>query len=369
MRCNFFFNLKNFKESHLSQLGRTSTLDHPNGESKLATTACSLALQTENDPEITLKVLKQGREVILRLFMNDQNDIFELKAVYSELYARYENFRLKMNKPVENITNDKTRKIVFTNRTKTFAELEKCVQHIQQLFGFSYFHKNLTVKQMQSCSTTNSIVVVTSLISEVMLLLLLSTRSLFDLSAGQVKNWIVRNFTTTSLYDRGRKNRVYLQFLSWLWHECVSPVLDELQCYVQPSAGSTRRTKWYRRITKFGSSSKHYEIKLCIKTKISASKNELFCNHKQIKKIKDLKVMQAMIWLRKNKSDWSFVPHARIATYSYKSDWREQTWKRVCANDSEVKRLWSIFVCLPASLIIGRLLLGARKPQRFCNFH
>ena len=89
-------------------------LDHQNQQyvvfqfSELATTACFLVFQTKHDFEIILEVLEQERELILRFFMNDRNDIFELKTDYSELYARYENFRLKVNKSVENITDDKT---------------------------------------------------------------------------------------------------------------------------------------------------------------------------------------------------------------------------------------------------------------------
>lgn len=64
--------------------------------SELATTARSL-----KDPETALKVLEQKREVVLGLLMNDRSNNFELKAIYSELYARYEILRLEVNKPVK----------------------------------------------------------------------------------------------------------------------------------------------------------------------------------------------------------------------------------------------------------------------------
>lgn len=174
------------------------SLDHQNQQyvvshfSGLITTACSLAFQIGKDLEAALEVLEQGRGVILRLLMNDRSDTFELKAVYSELYTRYESLRLEVNKPVKDITDDRTRKIAFTNRTEALAKLEECVQHIQLLHEFSYFHKGLIAKQMQSCSTTSSIVVVniTNLKSDVVIVIVNAFKvlPLFGLSAGQAKD-------------------------------------------------------------------------------------------------------------------------------------------------------------------------------------
>ncbi|KAI9778854.1 MAG: hypothetical protein M1839_007817, partial [Geoglossum umbratile] len=64
------------------------------------------------------------------------------------------------------------------------------------------------------------------------------------LSAHQAEDWINQDLTTTSLGDRGRKNKAYLQFLSWLWRGCVRPVLDELHCYEQRSAENLPRVWW-----------------------------------------------------------------------------------------------------------------------------
>jgi hypothetical protein len=93
---------------------------------------------------------------------------------------------------------------------------------------------------MQGCSTAGSIVVVniTDLKSDAIIVTpdALKVLRLPGLSARQAKDWIKQGLTTTSLNDRGRKNKAYLQFLSWLWRVCVKPVLDELHCYVQPSA-------------------------------------------------------------------------------------------------------------------------------------
>ena len=230
------------------------SLDHQDQQyvvshfSGLATSACSLALQTGKGPEAALEVLEQGRGVILRLLMDDRSNTSELKAVYPELCVQYESLRFEVNKPVKDVTDDRTRTATSTSRMEAIAKLEKCVRGIQQRPGFSQFHKGLTAKQMRSCSTAGSIIVVniTNLRSDAVIVTANAFKvlPLPGLSAGQAKDWINQDLTTTSLNDRGRKNKAYLQFLSWLWHECVRHVLDELYCYMQPSANDLPRVWW-----------------------------------------------------------------------------------------------------------------------------
>ncbi|KAH0539149.1 hypothetical protein FGG08_004321 [Glutinoglossum americanum] len=216
--------------------------------SGLATTTCSLALQTGQGPEASLEVLEQGRGVILSLLMNDQSDTSELKVAYPQLCARYESLRLEVNKPAENISDDHTRRTASMSRIEAIAKLEKCVRDIQQLPGFGQFHKGLTAKQMQSCSTEGSIVVVnvTDLRSDAIIITadVFKVLPLASLSVHQAKDWINQDLTTTSSSNRGRKNKVYLQFLSWLWRESVKPVLDELHYYGEPSAENLPRVWW-----------------------------------------------------------------------------------------------------------------------------
>ena len=135
------------------------SLDHQDQQyivshfSGLATTACSLALQTGKGPGVALEVLEQGRGVILSLLMDDRSDTSKLKAAYPQLCGQYESLRLEVNKPAKNITDDRTRRTASMSRLEAIAKLEKCVQDIQQLPGFGQFHKGLTAKQIQRCST------------------------------------------------------------------------------------------------------------------------------------------------------------------------------------------------------------------------
>ena len=180
--------------------------------------------------------------------MDDRSDTSKLKAAYPQLCGQYESLRLEVNKPAENITDDRTRRTTSTSRLEAIAKFERCIQDIQQLPGFGQFYKGLTAKQMQRCSTKGSIVVVN--ITDLMSDAIIVTANVFKvlplpgLRAREAKDWINQDLTTTSLSDRGRKNKAYLQFLSWLWRGCVRPVLDELHYYVQPSAENLPRIWW-----------------------------------------------------------------------------------------------------------------------------
>tara|TARA_R110002003_G_scaffold2127_2_gene24114 strand:+ start:5245 stop:6489 length:1245 start_codon:yes stop_codon:yes gene_type:complete len=150
--------------------------------------------------------------------------------------------------PVEDVTDDRTQKAASTNRIEALAQLEDCVRDIQHLPRFGRFHKGLKTKQMQNCATEGSIVVIniTNLRSDAIIVTANAFKvlPLPGLGANQAKDWISQDLTTTSKNDSDRKNKAYFQFLSWLWRECVRPVLDKLPFHVQPSADDLPRIWW-----------------------------------------------------------------------------------------------------------------------------
>jgi tetratricopeptide (TPR) repeat protein len=229
------------------------SLDHQDQQyvvahfSGLATTACSLALHTGQSPEAALEVLERGRGVILSLLIDDRSDTSKLNAAYPEVCARYESLLVQVNTSTKDVADDRTQ-TATASRTEALALLAECIRDIQQLPGFDQFHKGLTAKQMQACAKRGSIVVVnvTNLRSDAIVVTAKGFRvsQLPGLSADQAKDWISKDLTTTSRSDRGRKNKAYLDFLSWLWRECARPVLDGLHCHAQPSADDLPRIWW-----------------------------------------------------------------------------------------------------------------------------
>ncbi|KAF2185927.1 TPR-like protein [Zopfia rhizophila CBS 207.26] len=191
--------------------------------SGLATTACSLALQTGKGPEAALEVLEQGRGVILSILMDDRSDTSELKAAYPLLCAQYESLCLEVNKSTKDIMDDRIRRSASASRREAIAKLEQC------------FHKGLTAKQMQSCSAEGSVIVVnvTDLRSDAIIVTA-------DASS-KAQDWVNQDLTAPL---KNGNNKAYCQFLLWLWHGCVRPVLDELQLYAQPSADNLPRVWW-----------------------------------------------------------------------------------------------------------------------------
>ncbi|KAF2259441.1 hypothetical protein CC78DRAFT_621006 [Lojkania enalia] len=180
--------------------------------------------------------------------MDDRSNTSELKIAHPELCERYEGLRLEVDRLAKDITNDHTRRTASMRRTEVIAKLEECVQDIQQLPAFSRFCKSLTAEQMQSCCIEGSIVVVniTNIRSDAIIITTdkIKVIPLPILSAQEVKHWVSQDLTTTSLSDRGRKNKAYIRFLSWLWHGCVKPVLDELHYYAQPPVEGLPRVWW-----------------------------------------------------------------------------------------------------------------------------
>jgi tetratricopeptide (TPR) repeat protein len=206
--------------------------------SGLATDACSLAIQVGELPDKAVEILERGRGVILGLLIDDRSDSSELKAAYPDQCALYESLRVEVNTPIDSIVDQGPREIALKRRAKAIEELDGCVNDIRQLPGFGQFQRGLTPKQMLRCSAEGCIVVVniTNIRSDAVIISTdgFKTIPIPDLDASQAKDWI----------QQGRKNKAYLQFLSWLWRGCVKLVLEELCYTTRPSADELPRIWW-----------------------------------------------------------------------------------------------------------------------------
>jgi len=65
-----------------------------------------------------------------------------------------------------------------------------------------------------------------------------------DLRPRDALGWIRKDLTATNLHDRGKKNKAYRDFLTWLWRTCVKPVLNHIGYSAQSSTSSLLRVWW-----------------------------------------------------------------------------------------------------------------------------
>lgn len=216
----------------------------------LAPIACSIALHKGEKPDIALELLEKGRGLILGLLMEDRRNTQALEVAHPKLYARYENLRIRMNKPAEGFLNYLDRNEALLSQMSDMGKLDECVQEIRKLPGFDKFQESNTAKQMQDCASDGDIIVVnvTNLRSDAIVVTTRGTRTipLPKLNADDARGWNDQDLTNTSMADReaGKKNRIYLQFLSWLWQDCVKPIMEELHYDAKASIDSLPRIWW-----------------------------------------------------------------------------------------------------------------------------
>lgn len=74
----------------------------------------------------------------------------------------------------------------------------------------------------------------------------LSLVALPRFSAAQAQDWVDQKLTSALPSQRGVKNKAYCNFLAWLWHECVKPILFELGHGVHSSPEDLPRVWWIR---------------------------------------------------------------------------------------------------------------------------
>ncbi|KAJ6281480.1 CHAT domain-containing protein [Bipolaris maydis] len=216
----------------------------------LSPIACSIALHKGEGPDTALELLERGRGLILGLLMEDRRNIQALEVAHPKLYVRYESLRIETNKPTEGYSNCLERNEALSSQMSDMEKLDECVQEIRKLPGFDKFHERSTVKQMQDCASDGDIIVVniTQLRSDAIVVTARGTRTISfpKLSTDDVRSWMDQDLTTTSMNDKkaGQKNKIYRQFLSWLWQDCVKPIMEELHYDAKASIDSLPRIWW-----------------------------------------------------------------------------------------------------------------------------
>jgi CHAT domain-containing protein len=183
--------------------------------------------------------------------MDDRRDNAELKAAHPTLHAQYESLRAEVNRTVDNITDQIVQQVMVKRRPQAIKELENCIEDIQKLPNFGQFQRAPTAEQMKKASEDGNIVVIniTDLRSDAIVISSIgfSAVPLPRLDASSAKGWINKDLTMPSSNDPakdGKNNKIYRQFLSWLWQQCVKPIFQEAQYKPRPSMNRLPRVWW-----------------------------------------------------------------------------------------------------------------------------
>ncbi|KAJ5772185.1 hypothetical protein N7520_002714 [Penicillium odoratum] len=217
--------------------------------SGLAGNACSLSLQCNGDAIEALNLVELGRGVIVGLLMDDRSDISALSQSHPEKAAAFDRLRSEVNMPVNEDKDLDVRRHRMTRRLEAVKELEETISIIRRLEGFERFLLGPTLDELKKQATEGPIVVVnvTDIRSDAIIVSQSAVKSvrLPQLTDEDTKKWLNQELTTyRNPQERGKKNKRYLEFLRWLWSNCVEIILLEVQSMQKPDPGKLPSIWW-----------------------------------------------------------------------------------------------------------------------------
>jgi tetratricopeptide (TPR) repeat protein len=202
----------------------------------LATAACSLALQVGKSADEAIDVLERGRALIIGYLIDRKKDITDLRMVDERLAARFETLRDHASssfQEIETETDFRLRQSMHNQRLEAYSQLEKVIAEIREIPGMTRFlyGPDTTERRKLAANRTFVVVNITNLRSDA--LIVTSTGSkhflLPKLCYNEVLSWIQKDITVhKNLQDFGKKNKLCLELLKWLWMVCVGPIIGIL---------------------------------------------------------------------------------------------------------------------------------------------
>ncbi|KAF2626795.1 hypothetical protein BU25DRAFT_411322 [Macroventuria anomochaeta] len=198
--------------------------------SGLATSACALALQLGKEPEEALKLLEQGRGLILGLLMDDRSNTSPLKEAHPNLSERYESLRANANKPTE-YAQENQEKLSHGREN----ELEELIMEIRQQPGFESFLLPPSGGLLLSAAENGPVVVinVSGFRCDAFLIRLHDVQAL-----------PLPDLTEQELRAKARGFLKTHETLAWLWDAVASPVLSALGFTAPPTGDDWPHVWW-----------------------------------------------------------------------------------------------------------------------------
>ncbi|AEO64268.1 907a84fc-40af-4c23-8109-9cb006c013ad [Thermothielavioides terrestris] len=208
----------------------------------IAANLCA-SLMALNRPDDALQYLEKGRAVIIGQLVDSRSDVSGLAQQHPDIARRYERLRDEVNTPLRGVKGDAAGKQMLQRRRVAAAELDACVREIRGIAGHDRFLLGQTVDEMKECAAGGFIIVVniTEFRSDAIIISPATIRAInFEgLSFSEVKDWLGKDWGGRESEFR-RKNDEYLRYLSWLWHNFVEQLLDEVSSLHTQSEGLPR---------------------------------------------------------------------------------------------------------------------------------
>ncbi|KAM5466949.1 hypothetical protein MauCBS54593_005568 [Microsporum audouinii] len=210
----------------------------------IAADACSLFLDSQK-PDQALQSLESGRAVIIGQLVDDRSDISGISKLCPELGNSYRSLLEEVNKPHDDGAPDLEQHV--RRRRTAVKELDACIQKIRTLPGYQRYLRNQSIAEMQKCAADGNIIIVnvTTIRSDAIVVTSTSVRivRLPMMAASEAQPWLQKQWNGSKV-ERGKKNKEYLGYLSWLWRVCVSPILKHINGFMEPLREEPPRVWW-----------------------------------------------------------------------------------------------------------------------------
>ena len=204
----------------------------------LATAACSLALQVGKGADEAIDVLERGRALIIGYLIDRKSDVADLRTVDERLAVRFETLRDHASSSFQEIeteteTDFRLRQSMHNQRLEAYSQLEEVIAEIREIPGMTRFlyGPNATERRKLAVNQAFVVVNITKLRSDALIVTFTSSRHfpLPKLRYNDVLSWIQKNITVhKNLQEFGRKNKLCLELLKWLWMTYVGPIIGNL---------------------------------------------------------------------------------------------------------------------------------------------
>ncbi|GAB2856333.1 CHAT domain-containing protein [Actinocorallia aurea] len=213
-------------------LARTDQEHGLAGLGPLAEDGAACALRS-GDPELALRLLEQGRGVLLGQALDDRSDVSELRLRSPELAERFERLRDRLSDPATGA--DET-------RVRLGQQWREVLQEIRSAPGWTDFLRPPQLSELLAASAHGPIAVLNP--SEF-------GGDALIVSPGGVRAVPLPGLTPTALDEQINALRAALQasgdlaeILRWLWDVVAEPVLNELGFTGTPESGRWPRLWW-----------------------------------------------------------------------------------------------------------------------------